>query len=347
MPPLEQGTPAPAAGRILRATLVALVGAILAAAALLLAWPQAFGAQRIFGVAQLIAFRPVLGIGLGACAAVAALLAVSRRASRTRRAAFLALAVMLALAAAGQGAVLAARGWDRSPAPQTGASTAAVGGLTVVSWNVQGGATGAEDIARLALAAGADVVALPEAGATLAAEAAAILGERGLAMRAHTLDGRIPTSVLIAERLGDYSYDGSRGSTPELPSGVWIPADPDQPALVIAHPFPPVPGGMPQWRAGLEWVAEQCGALGPNVIVAGDLNATVDHLGDMRGCGDAALAAGAAASGTWPAAFPAGFASPIDHVLTGADWEAAAFHVGEAAGGSDHRPVIAALEASG
>lgn len=53
------------------------------------------------------------------------------------------------------------------------------------------------------------------------------------------------------------------------------------------------------------WIADLCGD--GEVIVAGDLNATVDHLaglgvdgGSIGGCRDAAAEAGSAAAGTWP-----------------------------------------------
>lgn len=130
----------------------------------------------------------------------------------------------------------------------------------------------------------------------------------------HTTHGdtgysEIPTSILIADHLGDYQVDGAAGSTPGLPSVVLRPVDGTGPTIVAAHPFPPLPSQMGTWRAGLQWVADQCDS--PDVIVAGDLNATVDHLwglGDGDGligsCEDASLNAGAAAVGTWPVSAP-------------------------------------------
>lgn len=102
---------------------------------------------------------------------------------------------------------------------------------------------------------------------------------------------------------------------------------------------------MQAWRDGLDWVAEQCATRGVRVVIAGDLNATLDHLPEMPGCRDAAHTIGAAALGVWPSTAPAWLVAPIDHVLAGAAWRAVSLQVVETEGkGSDHRPVIAVLE---
>ncbi|MGF6823527.1 endonuclease/exonuclease/phosphatase (EEP) superfamily protein YafD [Microbacterium sp. ZKA21] len=116
--------------------------------------------------------------------------------------------------------------------------------------------------------------------------------------------------------------------------------------IVAAHPAPPLPESMDDWRAGLQWIAEQCSVLGPDVIIAGDLNSTVDHL-DLGHCQDAAAQADAAATGTWPSTAPAWLASPIDHVLAGSVWAVLDARVitPSAPGGTDHRPIVTVLEA--
>jgi endonuclease/exonuclease/phosphatase family metal-dependent hydrolase len=105
-----------------------------------------------------------------------------------------------------------------------------------------------------------------------------------------------------------------------------------------------------EWTRGIDWVAEQC--AGPDVILAGDLNSTLDHLsglgrdgGSVGECQDAAQQAGTAAQGTWPASLPAALAAPIDHVLVGSAWEVRSFEVRTDFddAGSDHRPVVAVL----
>ncbi|WP_412098034.1 endonuclease/exonuclease/phosphatase family protein [Microbacterium esteraromaticum] len=108
---------------------------------------------------------------------------------------------------------------------------------------------------------------------------------------------------------------------------------------------------MDVWEEGLRWVADVCTSAGGDVVVAGDFNATVDHLaglgtdGHLIGaCDDAALEAGGAGSGTWPSDAPAWLASPIDHLLHGSSCTAEGFRVLDRdPGGTDHRPVVAVL----
>lgn len=323
---------------------IALIAAVVLAgfAVLLMSWPQALGAQRVLGIAQLIAFRAPLVIGLGAMALLMGAVALLRR--RRKPVLTSALTVLLAAGALVNGAVLVARG----PAP----ATLPEGDLVVMAWNAQGGATSPATIAHVAAEAGAHVVSLPETDERAAAEVARLLAEQGIAMSAHTVRAEgdydwIPTSVLIADELGEYELDGSSGTTPGLPSGAWRRTAGTGPeSIVAAHPLPPLPDSMDGWEAGLRWVAGVCASAGPDVVVVGDFNATVDHMADlMGGCDDAALEAGGAASGTWPSDAPAWLASPIDHVLFGSSWTARGVRVLEGdQGGTDHRPIVAVLD---
>lgn len=324
---------------------VGLAASLLVAgvAVTLLVWPQLFGVQRVLVFSQIVAFRALTCIVL--CVAAALFAAVAWRRRRWSIAA--GLAIVCGIAGIADGAVLVGRAT---------ASDSAHGELTVVAWNTQGGAASPASIARLVSETGADIVSLPETDEFAVEEAAALLAAEGHPMTAHTTHGEtgysdIPTSVLIADGLGDYEVDEEAGSTPGLPSVVLRPSDGTGPTIVAAHPFPPLPWGMGAWRAGLEWVADQCDA--PDVIVAGDLNATIDHLsglGDgnalIGSCHDAALAAGGAAVGTWPASVPPWLASPIDHVLTGSAWSVRAASVVTTVddAGSDHRPIVAELD---
>lgn len=326
--------------RSLRLLVTLLLGAPVA---VLLIWPQAFGVQQAFGVSQLIAFRApvalILGIGAAICTAVALF---------PRRWGIAAgLAIVLGAASLGNASILLIRG---------SANTLPQGDLTVLLWNTQGGATAPDEVARLVLETGADVVSLPEMDDEAAAEVARLVTADGHRMLPHTTRGEsgdswIPTSLLIAEDLGAYRIDEAAGSTPGLPSGVWRPVDGSGPTLVAAHPLPPLPGTMDEWRAGLRWVAAQCDA--PDMIAAGDLNATVDHLsglgedGGLVGrCHDAAMEAGTAAAGTWPSTVPTWIAAPIDHVLVGSDWTVRGVRVVTTTGpGSDHRAIVAVLDA--
>jgi endonuclease/exonuclease/phosphatase family metal-dependent hydrolase len=142
-----------------------------------------------------------------------------------------------------------------------------------------------------------------------------------------------------------------------LPSVVAVPADGDGPTIVAAHPIAPVPRYMAEWRDGLAWLAERC--AGSDVIVAGDLNSTLDHYtgldaasdasGGIGTCRDAARVSGGAAVGTWPVALPPLLGAPIDHVLATPNWAVSGFRVVTDldAAGSDHRPIVAHLVRAG
>jgi len=317
---------------------LALGGAL----AVVAVWPQLVGAHRMQVVAQIIPFRGILALVLGALAVVATVVAVVRR----RWAVAAGLAIALGAASVGNGVVLLARGQGG----ETGS-----GELVVVAWNTYGGAASPESIARLVRESDADVVSLPETDALAAAEVVGILARDGIAMTASTLDAApgddpVPTSLLVAASLGPYALDTSPGSTPGVPSGVFRPVEGDGPTIVAAHPLPPLPLIMTEWTDGMAWVAAQCAS--PDVILAGDLNATLDHLsglgtGDatVGACRDAAAEAGAAAVGTWPVRLPTGLAAPIDHVLVGTAWEVRGFEVRTDFddAGSDHRPIVATL----
>ena len=318
-------------------------------AAVLLTWPQAFGAQHLPGIAQLIAFRAPLALALlvGAIVAAAAFLLLRRRA-RLLSSIAAALAAVALTAAIGNAAVLLARG--SSDASVTRRED---GDLTVLAWNTQGGATPPADVAELILELDAEVVSLPETDEDAAAEIARLVALEGRQMTPATTrtvensleESWIPTSLLVADELGAYELDGAAGATPGLPSGVWRPVGGEGPVIVAAHPAPPLPESMDDWAAGLRWIAEQCSVLGPDVIVAGDLNATIDHL-DLSNCRDAAAEARTAAAGTWPSTVPVWAASPIDHVLVGRAWTVLDARVvtPSSSGGTDHRPIVAVLE---
>ncbi|MBT9604996.1 endonuclease/exonuclease/phosphatase family protein [Microbacterium sp.] len=329
----------PARRRRLALLVTLAVGAVVAVP---LVWPQVIGAQRWLAVALPISFRAPLALGLLALALLAAVVALARR----RLAIAAGVAMVLAVAALGNGLVLLARG---------GGGPVGEGDLTVAAWNTYGGGASPESIARFIRETGADVVSLPETDARAAAAVVGILARDGIAMTADTVtadpgDDPIPTSILISDALGPYVLDTTAGSTPGVPSGVWRPADGTGPTLVAAHPLPPLPLIVDEWSAGIDWVARQC--VGADVILAGDLNATLDHLsglgvgdGTVGECRDAAQDAGSAARGTWPVRLPPALAAPIDHVLVGSAWSVRGFEVRTDFddAGSDHRPVVAVL----
>lgn len=316
---------------------------VAGAIATLFVWPQLFGVQRLLVFSQVVAFRAVAALALCIAAALFAVVAWRRKMWGIAAG----VAIVCGVASIAGGAVLVGRG------AATGAPSAEI---TVVAWNTQGGAETPANIALLVADVGADIVSLPETDESAAEEVVGLLASKGYAMTAHTTrgesgDSEIPTSVLIADHLGAYEVDGRAGSTPDLPSVVLRSADGTGPTIVAAHPFPPLPSKMDSWRVGLEWVADKCDD--PDVIVAGDLNATVDHLwglGDegalIGACEDASLEVGAAAVGTWPVSVPAWLAAPIDHVLIGPAWTVRGVSVVTSLGGdgSDHRPIVAELD---
>jgi len=124
--------------------------------------------------------------------------------------------------------------------------------------------------------------------------------------------------------------------------------------VLAAHPVPPgTAAGVRQWLPELASLPPAT-PTGPVRILAGDFNATLDHapLRDLLGSGyrDAADAAGAGFTWTWPAvadtrASVLGIDLPpvvIDHVLV--DRRVAVRRVAVYdLPGSDHRPVFAEL----
>ena len=331
---------------------ILVLGTVFVAAVLL--WPQGFGLQNQWVAAHVVALRGAAAV-LGAVAAVALAVMAIPRPTRTVG---LALAVVMALFAAGNVAVIAARGTGGSDVAGDASS------VTVLSWNTLGEVPDAATIADLALEEGADVVVLPETTGPLGEEVAIAMRDGGSPMWVHTVAfdevaKARSTTILISPDLGDYEVvsavvPGPPGNTNTLPSIVAEPVDGDGPRIVAVHAVAPIRWELRNWRSDLDWLAEQC--AGENVIMAGDFNATIDHFagrgvdgGDLGRCRDAAVQAGAGGLGTWPTEVPELLGSPIDHVLATPGWEVDAFRVvGELDGaGSDHRPIVATLAPAG
>ena len=331
-------------GRILAAAVTLL----LAAALLVACWPQLLGLEQTLGVAQLVSLR-----GTAALVAVLAgvLLAMSALLVPPARRFLAGLSVLLLIFAVVSTGVLAVRGIGGGAF-----QTTADGDLVVLSWNTLGDAPGAEAIASLAVEQDADVVALPETSHEAGEAVRALLAASGKPMQ--LVDRQLDeiskarsTVLLISTALGEYVRDDSVGTTPTLPSVVAVPADGTGPTIVAAHPVAPVPGEMDNWRDGLAWLADRCADPDADVVVAGDLNSTIDHwarLGSDAGiaaCDDVARAVGAAGMGTWPTVMPPLLGAPIDHVLATSAWQPVGFRVIESldGAGSDHRPIVAQL----
>jgi len=129
---------------------------------------------------------------------------------------------------------------------------------------------------------------------------------------------------------------------------VWQPEDVEVPGLVLAydgvdilavHPPPPFSAGYhDMWWTELNAIAGWA-ANRPNVIVAGDLNATPWSSGFTHLCSVGGLR-GIGGLRTWNPTWMRGtlLASPIDHVLVGSGLGISSHAVGPAMG-SDHQPV--------
>ena len=338
------------ARRLLAAAIVLIVAAIL----LIAAWPQLFGLERQIGVAQVVSLRGLAASIAGIC--VVALLLIALVSRRSRRLAGT-VALMLLLFAGVNVAVLTTRG-----STPTGFQTKAPGDLTVLSWNTLGDAPGAAEIAKLALDQHADIVALPETSAPTAGAVRQLMASAGSPMQLlylsyDQISKARTTSLLISTKLGEYARDDSQGSTKTLPSVVAVPVDGSGPTIVAAHPVAPVPGEMPNWQQGIDWLSKRCTG---STIMAGDFNSTLDHYsalsaktatgpGDLGACHDGARAKGSAAVASWPTSLPEQLGAPIDHVMASEGWTFVGFRVigSEDGAGSDHRPVVAQLRPGG
>lgn len=339
----------------MRRLLGILVAAVCVLAAAVLTWPQFFHVERMFPVAQAVAFRGPMAAMFGILAVVGLLLATVR----PLRALALTLALTALVAAGVNAGILASRGLGSDTLPEkTDAS------VRVLTWNTAGSATTAETIAQTAVAMQADIVTLPETTIETGEQVAIAMRERGSPMWAHHaaygeygVDGwdATSTTLLISPALGDYSViessrDGT-SNTSTVPSAVAMPVDGDGPTVVAAHAVAPRQAYMQAWRDDLQWLADQCATA--NVILAGDFNATLDHMADLGvdggvlgRCHDVASETGNGAVGTWSSRFPALLGAPIDHVLASPEWKATGSAVLKSldGSGSDHRPLIVQLD---
>jgi len=329
--------------------LTRIIGFALGVAALIVGllcfWPQLFGLQRANPWAFAVASR-----GAATAAAVLALLVIAllgilgRRVRRMLRP----LGFWVLIFAIASGVIVINRGWTNVTVANPTA-----GQITVFSWNAMGAGAGAKAIADQALAVNADVVSLPETTASVGKEVAALMGAAGHPMtmlsRAFDEDYKAHSTVLlITTRLGAYQLDDSVGTTSTSPSIVAHPAQAGSPVIVAAHAISPSPKGLGHWRDDLAWLAARC--TQPNVIMAGDFNASIDNLSGLGpsalgNCGDAAVALGAGSIGTWPSNVPALLGTQIDHVFYSAEWKATGITINPAFIDkvSDHRPVVATL----
>ncbi|MFG6476337.1 endonuclease/exonuclease/phosphatase family protein [Microbacterium sp. P06] len=339
----------------MRRVIGVLVALLCAAGAAVVTWPQLFRLERTFPIAQIVSFRGLVAALFAALAVLALIFALARPV----RALALSLAGIALLAAGANAGILAYRGIGTEALPEKTDSS-----IRVMTWNTAGSATAPDTIAQIAVAMDADIITLPETTIDTGEKVAIVMGDLGQPMWAHHaeygeygIDGwdATSTTVLISPDLGDYSViessqDGT-SNTSTVPSAVAMPTSGDGPIVVAAHAVAPRQSYMQQWRNDLQWLADQCSA--DNVILAGDFNATLDHMsglgvdgGVLGRCHDAASETGNGAVGTWTTELPALAGAPIDHVLVSPRWQPTGSAVLKSldASGSDHRPVVVQLE---
>lgn len=336
---------------MIRRFLAAAIVVGVAAALLVIAWPNLFGLAEAPVIAQLVSLRALTSVIAVAAAFVLALVAVLWAGARRFLAALALLAMVFALI---NGAVLSTRGFGDESFP-----TRAPGELAVLTWNTLGDAPGAERIAELVVAEQADIVVLPETSQETAVAIAELTREAGRPMWVYSIAFDYvakarSTSVLVSVDLGQHTVDETVGNTTVLPSIVLRPVEPGGLTIVGVHPVAPLPGELDNWRADLRWVDGIC--TGENVVMAGDFNATADHFrivdptAGVAGlgfgeCRNAGLLTGNGAVGTWPTRLPPLLGAPIDHVFVSPDITVTGMRVlTEYDGaGSDHRPVVARI----
>jgi len=314
----------------------------LAVAGLFATWPQIAELEFTAPWVQIVSMR---GLGAAAALLLALIFVMLRAGARKRRGLLSALAFMFAAFAIANAAILGIRGVFPGELPKPQADQ-----IRVAAWNTMGDEVRVETIADIVDATRANIVVLPETTQVHAEALADVLREDfGTEFAVHTVAFDLvykarSTSVLIETKLGEYQITEEFGNTSVVPSVVLEPIERGtKPRIVGIHSVSPISGEMDRWRDDQTWLGGLCEL--PNTIVAGDVNATPDHLRSFSGCSFAAVDAGAGGLGTWPTTLPAILGAPVDVVLTTSEWKSIGFSVLSETdtAGSDHRAVAAVL----
>lgn len=267
-------------------------------AVLLLAWRPHLAAVLLVAAAAVAVASPVLGGVAGALALAVALPSVAHRRPAPRR----------------------------SPSADD---------LAVLVLNVWHGRADPAALAALVERERPDLVVLPEAGHAYCARILERLaGYRGTASTRPGQPDGWGVTVLAGPRAVDVRME--RDHVMRLPH-LRVTGGPlgDRTLHAVHTTAPARLGVVHDWRHDLRvaagWTAE-------GAIVAGDVNATVDHR-LLRAVG---RSAGPTGAGTWPARLPRWAGIRIDHVLLPAGVESTGASVHDVPG-SDHRAVLARL----
>ncbi|MHA6785731.1 endonuclease/exonuclease/phosphatase family protein [Pseudonocardia saturnea] len=216
----------------------------------------------------------------------------------------------------------------RRPAPSAG-------DVTVLVLNVWHGRADTTALAALVEREGPDLVVLAEAGHDYCARILERLaGYRGVASTPPGRRDGWGVTVLAGPRAADVALEPEHVMRlPHVRVTGGLLGDRE---LYAVHATAPARlGVVHDWRRDLRTAA---GWTAAGAIVAGDVNATVDHR-LLRAVG---RSAGPAGTGTWPARLPRWAGIRIDHVLLPRGVESSAASVHDVAG-SDHRAVLARL----
>ncbi|WP_214406902.1 endonuclease/exonuclease/phosphatase family protein [Pseudonocardia lacus] len=324
-PPARRGH-----GRVVVRYLAAL---LFTAAAAFTAIPDLVGVDHRGPFARAIAFRPwVLLFGLIVVVVLLVLVVAWRRARATLLPfAVGALVVLLAGGATIMPRVIA------DPLPTAGEP------LSVLAFNTFEGNADPAELAALITAQRPDLVSISEAGERFAGELMPLIEPLGYRWAVSSkasadIDGVV---ALVSERLGEVRFDIGTDSA-SFPYLQVTGGGLGELTFVAYHAAAPTYFRFPRWRDDMALLAKWC-AGGSPAIIAGDLNATLDHSllrKGMTGCTDAAEQRGQGLLSTWsPTESTELFGPQIDHVLSTAGIDAESFSVHEIAG-SDHRAIL-------
>ena len=253
-----------------------------------------------------------------------------------------ALAVVVALAVS----------WWVSEPPRAGGSPAAQSNFSVVTLNTNYGFADAHALERVALAAGADVVVLPE----ITIKTVARLGSPQWTARFPYVAGSVggdwvDTGLRVYSR---YPLTVLRTSPV---AGVALSVRvhrPGAPVVVVATHLSNPRVDWPEWLADFSWLADTARGITGPLVVVGDFNAVPEHLPFERLLVDADLSDATGVLGRrWSPTFPSPRSYPtsarldvpflqIDHVLVGGSVRVhslSSFRVD----GTDHRGLVGEL----
>ncbi len=312
-----------------------LVTVLLTAGAVVAVLPDLVGLDGRIPFAQIVAFRPWVLLA-GAAGLLVLLLICLIRAARP---------VVLPIAV-GQLAVLLVGGSMLLPRVVADPVPTAGRPLTVLAFNAYEGDGDPGQLAALIAEHRPDLVSLPEAGEDYTDELRPLIEPLGYRLEVSSTSRPDVASVTVAvsDRLGDVRFRAGEETT-VFPYIEVTGGELGQLRFVAYHAAAPVPRQMQDWRADLALLARWCAGTTP-AIVAGDLNASLDHSAlraGMAGCSDAADQRGQGLVPSWSPGVGLRWLGPqIDHVLTTTGIVAETFSAHDILD-SDHRAVVARL----